>query len=196
MFPPPLPSTSHFPPPFEQVAPKSTSNKEGTNEPSIIVAKTPEIPKEKEVSPTNIETDKKYKTEEENSRTVLNGKISGPDIELDALAENHSIAMKKVEETEAIGLQELPADAEKESIITEIESAMSEINGLTYAAEQEGKLCQEAIDNHSALVEKVLEKAVGDDNDADDGTWKDVFDAANQKTDHLGKAQVSQGLSY
>merc|ERR1712080_25708 len=164
MLPPPLPSTSHFPPPFEQVTPKSFSNKEGTNEPSIIVAKTPEIPKEKEVSSTTIETDKKYKTEEENSSTVSDDKIGGPNIELNVPAENNSLAMKKVEETEAIQMQELPTNAEQEGIITEIESAMSEINSLTDAAEQEGKLCQEAIENHSSLVEKVLEKAVGDDN--------------------------------
>jgi len=148
--------------------------------------KTPEIPKEKEVSPTNFETDKEYKTEEENSSTVLNDKTSGPDMELDVLAENDSTAMEKVEETEAIHMQELPADAEKEGIITEIESAMSETNGLTDAAE-EGKLSQEAIENRSALVEK----AVGD-NDADDGTLKDVFDAANQKTDNLGEAQEQE----
>ena len=194
MLPPPLPSTSHFPPPFEQVAPKSIVNKEKTVEQSIIVEKQ-EIPKEKEMSPINIEMDTS-KLEEETSNTDINDKIREPDHALDAITDNDSIGMTTVDKIETIDLQKSYTVTENESVITEIESAISEMNDLTGAAVEEGAMCQAAIENHSLLVEKVLEKAVGDDNDAEDGTWKDVFDAANQKTARIEKAQVSVASSY
>ena len=195
MLPPPLPSTSHFPPSFEQVAPKPIVTKAETTEPSISAGKTPEVPKEKEVSPTNVE-EEMSKIEEENTITDLNDKIKEPDVELDVVTGIDSIGMTNVDELETIQEQKLQPAIENEEVMIEIESAISEMRGLTYAAVEEGKLCQEAIENHSTLVEKVLEKDVGDGNDADDGTWKDVFDAANQKTDHLVKAQVSLAPSY
>jgi len=224
MLPPPQPSTSHFPPSFEQVAPKPIVTQAETTEPSISAGKTPEVPKEKEVSPTNVEEEMSKieeentitdlndkikepdveldvvtgssKIEEENTITDLNEKIKESDVELDVVTGSDSIGMTNVDELETIQEQKLQPAIENEEVMIEIESAISEMRGLTYAAVEEGKLCQEAIENHSILVEKVLEKAVGDDNDADDGTWKDVFDAANQKTDHLVKAQVSLAPSY
>ena len=120
----------------------------------------------------------------------MNPEISEPGIEIDVHAENDSVTIPKVE-TADMNEQELRVETEKDTVISEVVSAMSELNDLMYTAEIQGKICKEAIEHHSLLVEKVLENAVGDDNDADDGTWKDVFDAANQKTDHLAKAQVS-----
>ena len=76
--------------------------------------------------------------------------------------------------------------------MTDIESAILNMNDLTKSAENASKSCQEAIERHSVLVEKVLQKAVGDDNDADDGTWRDVFEAANIKSDAMHNAQVSR----
>ena len=78
-----------------------------------------------------------------------------------------------------------------EGIISEIESSILSMNGLIDAADKAAQYCQEAIKSHNTLVEKVLEKAVGDADDADDGTWKDVFDAANTKSVQLERAQVS-----
>ena len=50
---------------------------------------------------------------------------------------------------------------------------------------------KDAVKNHSVLVEKVLENAIGNDNDSDDGTWTDVFEAANKKAETLDLAQVN-----
>ena len=44
--------------------------------------------------------------------------------------------------------------------------------------------------NHSLLVEKVLENAIGNDSETDDGTWTDVFEAANKKAETIEMAQV------
>merc|ERR1719394_1457148 len=74
--------------------------------------------------------------------------------------------------------------------ILEIESAVSAMNFLIMEAEKYEKMCKDAVKNHSVLVEKVLENAIGNDNDSDDGTWTDVFEAANKKAETLDLAQV------
>ena len=86
---------------------------------------------------------------------------------------------------------DIPSDLDKRPDIVEIESAVSAMNILIEEAEKYEEICKNAVKNHSVLVEKVLENAIGNDNDADDGSWTGVFDAANKKAEALESAQVN-----
>ena len=86
---------------------------------------------------------------------------------------------------------DIPGDLDKRPDIVEIESAVSAMNFLIEEAEKYEDICKNAVKNHSVLVEKVLENAIGNDNDADDGSWTGVFDAANKKAEALEMAQVN-----
>ena len=86
---------------------------------------------------------------------------------------------------------DIPSDLDKRPDIVEIESAVSAMNFLIEEAEKYEEICKNAVKNHSNLVEKVLENAIGKDNDADDGSWTGVFDAANKKAEALEMAQVN-----
>ena len=86
---------------------------------------------------------------------------------------------------------DIPSDLDKRPDIVEIESAVSAMNFLIEEAEKYEEICKNAVKNHSVLVEKVLENAIGNDNDADDGSWTGVFDAANKKAEALEMAQVN-----
>ena len=92
----------------------------------------------------------------------------------------------EIETTDEISLH----NSIKEKLLLEIQSAVTSMHDLTIAAEEAGKSCEEAIKTHSGLVETVLEKAVIEDSDADDRTWKDVFEAANVKSERFEYAQV------
>ena len=176
----PPPSTSHFPPPLKQIAPKSASEEE---------EKSKEEPMQANEIPST--TPKSASKEEEKS-------IEEP-VQFEEIPSTPLKSASKEEEKlieEPMQFEEITSTAKKDAIITEIESAISSMNGLTEAAEKAGQSCQEAIESHGILVEKILEKAVGDDIDADDGTWKDVFDAANKKSDQLERAQVNLNHHY
>ena len=92
----------------------------------------------------------------------------------------------KIETTDEVSLH----NSIKEKLLLEIESAVTSMHDHTIAAEEAGKSCEEAIKTHSGLVETVLEKTVIEDSDADDRTWKDVFEAANVKSERFEYAQV------
>merc|ERR1719322_411789 len=86
--------------------------------------------------------------------------------------------------------EDAASDLEQRPDILEIESAVSAMNFLIEEAAKYEEMCKTAVKNHSVLVEKVLENAIGNDDDPDDGTWTDVFEAANKKAETLDMAQV------
>ena len=116
---------------------------------------------------------------------VLNDTIPTNSENVDPSPVNDKIVVKN----EAMIKKELLIE-EKQQILAEIETTVSAMCDTINSAEKAGSVCKEAIEKHGVLVEKVLEKVVGDDSDADDGTWKDVFEAANKKADHMQQAQV------
>merc|ERR1719322_657451 len=86
--------------------------------------------------------------------------------------------------------EDAASDLDQRPDIMEIESAVSAMNFLIEEAAKYEEMCKTAVKNHSVLVEKVLENAIGNDDDPDDGTWTDVFEAANKKAETLDMAQV------
>merc|ERR1719322_2069401 len=86
--------------------------------------------------------------------------------------------------------EDAASDLEQRPDILEIESAVSAMNFLIEEAAKYEEMCKTVVKNHSVLVEKVLENAIGNDDDPDDGTWTDVFEAANKKAETLDMAQV------
>merc|ERR1712226_21315 len=166
--PAPLPSTSKFPPPLQQVSPKS---------PAIENIDKSDGNSEKELRPTT-ETQKNMEITDivqVTDKQTINGSND---------------KTSSVTEEPFIKNEEKSSDMEKKADILEIESAVSSMNFLLDEAEKYEQICKNAVKNHSVLVEKVLENAIGNDSDTDDGTWTDVFEAANKKAETIEMAQV------
>merc|ERR1719322_611837 len=93
--------------------------------------------------------------------------------------------------------EDAASDLEQRPDIMEIESAVDAMNFLIEEAAKYEEMCKTAVKNHSVLVEKVLENAIGNDDDPDDGTWTDVFEAANKKAEtiEMAKVQIKEAKS-
>ena len=181
-----LPSTSKFPPPLQQVSPKTPSTDDidkFEDNAAKDVGNTTEIPKD--VIKTDIIQVTDTKLEVAQDTPQAKGKTA-----IDTHATNSSISTTSSATKETIINDEESSNTEKRSDIIEIESAVSSMNFLIDEAEKYEQICKNAVKNHSVLVEKVLENAIGNDSDTDDGTWTDVFEAANKKAETIEMAQV------
>jgi len=181
---PPLPSTSKFPSSLEQVQPKQPiKNEPPTDKLEDNVEKTisSEILKSKET--TDVVDDLEIVDSvpnEETTEFVHNAKKT----------DTFQLTQEPTSNQEEDTYSKTTSTSEDRPDILEIESAVSAMNFLIKEAEKYEKMCKDAVKNHSVLVEKVLENAIGNDNDSDDGTWTDVFEAANKKAETLDLAQV------
>ena len=182
---PPLPSTSKFPSSLEQVQPKQPiKNEPPTDKLEDNVEKTisSEILKSKET--TDVVDDLEIVDSvpnEEKTEFVHNAKKT----------DTFQLTQEPTSNQEEDTYSKTTSTSEDRPDILEIESAVSAMNFLIKEAEKYEKMCKDAVKNHSVLVEKVLENAIGNDNDSDDGTWTDVFEAANKKAETLDLAQVN-----
>ena len=182
----PLPSTSKFPSSLEQVQPKQpmknetpTDKLEDNVEEKMMSS---EILKSKETTDAVKDLENVDSVpNEENTEFVHNAKET----------DNVQLTQELTSNYEADASSTTTSNPEGRPDILEIKSAVSAINFLIKEAEKYEKMCKDAVKNHSVLVEKVLENAIGNDNDSDDGTWTDVFEAANKKAETLDLAQVN-----
>merc|ERR1712018_157962 len=141
-------------------------------------------------------TDIVYPTDEKIEEVQDTPKVKG-EIAIDKQTIKSSNGKSSVTEEPFIKNEEESSDTEKRADILEIESAVSSMNFLLDEAEKYEQICKNAVKNHSLLVEKVLENAIGNDIDADDGTWTDVFEAANKKAEtiEMAKVQIKEAKS-
>merc|ERR1712018_796416 len=141
-------------------------------------------------------TDIVYPTDEKIEEVQDTTQVKG-EIAIDKRTIKSSNGKSSVTEEPFIKNEEESSDTEKRADILEIESAVSSMNFLLDEAEKYEQICKNAVKNHSLLVEKVLENAIGNDSDADDGTWTDVFEAANKKAEtiEMAKVQIKEAKS-
>ena len=206
--PPPLPSTSKFPSSLQQVPPKQTVKKEisadklESNVEEKLIAPS-ESEKSIQTPPTAQDVDKTADIPiEEKTDAVLEAEKTDI-VQVTGKDEPLIIETAPIDSPEPVIIEETTpkedaaSDLEQRPDIMEIESAVSAMNFLIEEAAKYEEMCKTAVKNHSVLVEKVLENAIGKDDDPDDGTWTDVFEAANKKSETLDMAQVSYfNLNY
>ena len=182
----PLPSTSKFPSSLQQVQPKQPVKNEAPTD------KVEDNAEEKMISSEVLKS------------TEATDAVKDSENVDSVLSEEKTELVHNAKETDTFQLNQEPTsnletdtyskttnNPEDRPDILEIESAVSAMNFLIMEAEKYEKMCKDAVKNHSVLVEKVLENAIGNDNDSDDGTWTDVFEAANKKAETLDLAQVN-----